>query len=69
MQPLTYVLEYWETGSKSTSIRASWVRHRSGPENAAEIVSIMCKWTQESTRQTKPKKGPERKVHEFRPFL
>ena len=25
--------------------------------------------TQESPRQTKPKKGPKRKVHEFRPFL
>ena len=24
---------------------------------------------QESPRQTKPKKGPKRKVHEFRPFL
>ena len=27
------------------------------------------KITQESPRQTKPKKGPKRKVHEFRPFL
>ena len=26
-------------------------------------------WYQESPRQTKPKKGPKRKVHEFRPFL
>ena len=26
-------------------------------------------WLQESPRQTKPKKGPKRKVHEFRPFL
>ena len=25
--------------------------------------------SQESPRQTKPKKGPKRKVHEFRPFL
>ena len=25
--------------------------------------------SQESLRQTKPKKGPKRKVHEFRPFL
>ena len=24
---------------------------------------------QESRQQTKPKKGPKRKVHEFRPFL
>ena len=24
---------------------------------------------QESPRQTKPKEGPKRKVHEFRPFL
>ena len=24
---------------------------------------------QESPRQTKPKKGPKRKAHEFRPFL
>ena len=27
------------------------------------------KWFQESPRQTKPKKGAKRKVHEFRPFL
>ena len=27
------------------------------------------KLTQESPRQTKPNKGPKRKVHEFRPFL
>ena len=27
------------------------------------------KFCQESPRQTKPKKGPKRKVHEFRPFL
>ena len=27
------------------------------------------RFTQESPRQTKPKKGPKRKVHEFRPFL
>ena len=26
-------------------------------------------FSQESPRQTKPKKGPKRKVHEFRPFL
>ena len=25
--------------------------------------------SQESLRQTKPKKGPKRKVHEFRPFF
>ena len=30
------------------------------------IFSTFC---QESPRQTKPKKGPRRKVHEFRPFL
>ena len=27
------------------------------------------KFNQESPRQTKPKKGPKQKVHEFRPFL
>ena len=31
---------------------------------------VRCSFSnQESPRQTKPKKGPKRKVHEFRPFL
>ena len=30
---------------------------------------ILTHFIQESPRQTKPKKGPNRKVHEFRPFL
>ena len=34
------------------------------PFSIAKISHI-----QESRRQTKPKKGPKRKIHEFRPFL
>ena len=30
---------------------------------------VVFAFNQESPRQTKPKKGPKRKVHEFRPFL
>ena len=33
------------------------------------MVFKMASFFQESPRQTKPKKGPKRKVHEFRPFL
>ena len=32
-------------------------------------LAILTCLRQESSRQTKPKKGPKRKVHEFRPFL
>ena len=32
-------------------------------------VGMVIDSNQESPRQTKPKKGPKRKVHEVRPFL
>ena len=39
MQPPTYILEHWETGSKIDLRQGfdSWVGPRSGPEHAAEI--------------------------------
>ena len=40
VQPLTYVLEHWETGSKIDSARDTWVGPRSGPENATEISPL-----------------------------
>ena len=33
------------------------------------LMKYALKIIQESPRQTKPKKGPKRRVHEFRPFL
>ena len=63
---------------QETFFRLFWGFKPGGPERP-----LPCKWStdsqrkwivfakkdQESPRQTKPKKGPKRKVHEFRPFL
>ena len=39
------------------------------PDLTRLFPSDMSNINQESPPQTKPKKGPTRKVHEFRPFL